>query len=198
MQYELESLEALSHRLKEMRKTLNISQKKLAKITGLSQSTIARIESDIRKLNPSYLTVFTIADTLNTLGRMSDDGNLLNKKAEDIMHKKIVHVSPNDTIEKAISIIKNYDFPQIPVFDSKGRAVGLVSQRNLLKIATESPDDVSKIMIKEIIESSLPQVDKNVEISKLKPILENFGAVIVIQGTKTVGIITIYDILKLL
>ncbi|MCL5675330.1 MAG: helix-turn-helix domain-containing protein, partial [Candidatus Marsarchaeota archaeon] len=58
MQQELETLDAVSVRIRRLRKVIGISQKKLAKLCGMSQSTVARLESDIRSLNPSYETVF--------------------------------------------------------------------------------------------------------------------------------------------
>lgn len=193
-----ESLGSISLKIRNARKTLGISQKRLARLAGLSQSTIARLESDIERLNPSYKAVFEVMDALDRLGNENERDEPLNKKSEDIMHRDIVSVEPTDTLEKAIKIIKNYDFPQIPVLNSKRNVVGTVSQRRILSLATERPEGVSKILIKEIIEASLPQVDKKTPIAKLKSVLENFNAVVVVEDSRAIGIITIYDILKLL
>lgn len=198
MQLAIESLESISLKIKNTRKVLGLSQRKLAMLSGVSQSTIAKLESNIRALNPSYSVINNIIDALNEFNTSSEATDILNNVSNDIMHKNIIFVNPNDTIEKAIKIIKNYDFAQIPVLDSKRRAVGTVNQKKLLAIATQNPESISKTRIKDVLNTSLPQVDKNTPVSKLKPILENFEAVLVVDNGKALGIITIYDILKLL
>jgi predicted transcriptional regulator len=46
------------------------------------------------------------------------------------------------------------------------------------------------------MKAPLPQIDKETEIIKIKPILENWDALLVVEGGKAIGIVTIYDILK--
>ncbi len=197
LQQELETLDAVSIRIRRLRKVIGISQKKLAKLCGMSQSTVARLESDIRSLNPSYETVFRVLDALAACQSALVPEYMANKKAEDIMHKKIVYVGPSDTIERAIELIKDYDFPQIPVLTRTGSVIGAVTQKRLLTIATEKPAEISRVRVGEVAGTSLPQIDKETPISKLKPMLENFDAILVTEDGKAVGIITIYNILKL-
>ncbi len=192
----LDSPESLAIKVKKTRRAVGISQRKLAMLSGVSQSTVARIENDIEKLNPSYATIFNVMDTLE---RFEENGSVefMAKKARDIMQREIVAVKPGDTAKKAIGIIKNYDFPQLPVLKG-GRAVGTVSQKRLFGIATEGQKAASKIHVKDILEMAMPQVDADTELSKLKRILESFDAVLVVEKDRVAGIITIYDILRVI
>ena len=198
MQYELDPLPQVSTEIRRIRKALDLSQKQLARLAGLSQSTIARLERDIERLNPSYYTIFTVIDALNMQNMMKGSASLSDKSAEDVMHRKIVYVKPNDTLEKAVRIIKDYDFPQIPVIGNGMRILGTVSQKQLLSAATEHPSSLREILVRQITGTTLPQIDKGTSLDKLKPILENFDAALVVENGKAVGIVTIYDILKLL
>jgi len=54
-----------------------------------------------------------------------------------IMRKKIVVVSPEDSTEKAIELIKDHDQEVLPVVD-KGNLVGVVSATDLLIHACET------------------------------------------------------------
>jgi predicted transcriptional regulator len=198
MEMQLESLDSVSNKIKNMRRTLGISQKELADLVGLSQSTIARIETDIMSLNPSYSTVFEVIETLNNANKANPKTGLLNKKAYEIMHKKIVYASPNDTISKAIGIIREYDITQLPILNSEKNVIGTVYQKDLLDIVTSNPRGIGKMKVEEALKPALPQVDKNTDLTKLKPVLENWNAVIVTEKNKAIGIITIYDILQLL
>ncbi len=198
MQYELDPLPQVSIEIRRIRKALDLSQKQLARLAGLSQSTIARLERDIERLNPSYYTIFTVIDALNMQNMMKGNASLGGKSAEDVMHRKIVYVKPDDTLEKAVRIIKDYDFPQIPVIGNGMRILGTVSQKQLLSAATEHPSKLREILVRQVTGTTLPQVDKSTSLDKLKPILENFDAALVVENGKAVGIVTIYDILKLL
>lgn len=197
MPAELESLTSISLRIKNTRKAMDISQKRLAKLLGMSQSTIARLETDIVRLNPSYRTVYNVLEALQNSSSASEQSKILAKSSREIMHRNIAYVKPDDTIEKAITMMKDNDFTQIPVLNNKRGVVGTVTEKRLLKTATESPEGIAKTKVRQILDPSLPQVDEETPVAKIRPILENFGAVLVMDGSKAVGIITIYDILKL-
>lgn len=198
MPTELDSLDSLSLRIKNTRKAVGLSQKGLAKLLGMSQSTIARLESDIVSLNPSYRTVYNVMEALHDASLGHGQSKILGKQSKEIMHSNIIYVRPEDSIEKAVRIMKENDFTQLPVLNHQRGVLGTVNEKRLLKTATESPEMISRKKVKEILDPALPQVDEETEVARIRPILENFGAVLVMQGSKAVGIITIYDIMKLL
>ncbi len=193
----LEPLTSVSLRIKKTRRAIDISQKKLAKMLGMSQSTIARLESDIVRLNPSYKTVYNVLDALESASPEIGQSNILSKPSKAIMHSRIVYVRPEDTVEKAIKIIRGNDFTHLPVLNSRHSVLGTVNEKRLLQVAAESPEAVSRIRVREILDPALPGVDEETEVAKIRPILESFGAVLVMKKSKVTGIITIYDILKL-
>ncbi len=193
---EVESLEQVSLKIRAMRKSSKISQEKLAKLCGLSQSTIARIEKDITRMNPSYSTIYTIISTLNAVNIRSGSEVILRKRAFEIMHRNIVFVKPSNTIQEAIDIFKDYDFQQLPVLDSQKRVVGTIYQKDLLSVATLTPDLVRKKVVASAMKAPLPQIDEDTEILKIKPLLENWDAIMVVENGRAIGIVTIYDILK--
>jgi len=117
-----------SDRLKELRKEKNLTQEELAKILGISRSTIAGYETERKE--PDYETLKKIADFFNVstdylLGRtdiynpadeiteaVSDDPELLEfwnslKEREDLklLFKQTKKLSPKD-IKQIIRIIK--------------------------------------------------------------------------------------------
>ncbi len=198
MEVPLENLESVGRTIRNARRSLGISQKELAGMCKLSQSTIARLETDIVKLNPSYGVVYNVMEKLAKEGTAVSRARLAGKVAEDIMHRNVVTINENETLEKAIKIVRNYDFAYVPVTNANKDVVGTLNQKRLLDAATQHPEQVSSIKIEKIIEPALPQVHKETGIILLKPILEAFGAVLVTEKGKIVGIITIYDMLKLI
>lgn len=195
---EIESLVSISLRIKNTRKAVGISQKKLANIAGLSQSTIARLESDILSLNPSYETVYRVLDSLHNFQSSEKESGMADKPIKSVMHKMVIYVSPKDPVVKAVGIMKENNFTQLPVLDVNKAVIGTINEKRLLKIATESPKKISNLTVSEILDPALPAFDENTEIYRIRPVLENFGAVLAMRGSKATGIVTIYDLLKFL
>ncbi len=192
----MEDLEDMSLLIKGKRKVLGISQKKLARYVKMSQSTMARLESDIRRLNPSYDTVYRVVSTLDNLSAIDTKGRMFNKTANEIMQKRIIYARPDDPVARAIKLIQDYDFPLLPVIDGQMNVYGAVSRKKLMRIATDTPQHMRKMNVAQIIDEELPRVGKDTELGKLRKILEEWDAVLVVERNKAIGIITIYDVLK--
>ena len=63
----LDSIDSISSKIRSARIMLGISQARLAKEANVSQSTIARLEKECIKLNPSYSMVYNIVNALNRI-----------------------------------------------------------------------------------------------------------------------------------
>ena len=86
MDYELEEI-------KKIRKNLGLTQSELAKRANVSQSIIAKIESG--KIDPTFTKTKKIFETLNYLENKEEI------KAEELMNKKIVSLTHNESIKQA-------------------------------------------------------------------------------------------------
>ena len=96
--------------IKEERKKLSITQKKLAIMTGVSTSMINQIESG--RCKPSYDTAKKIFESLAKLERQTST-----HKAGDICSEKIVKLTPINTIREAGKKMHEKTIDQIPIFD---------------------------------------------------------------------------------
>ncbi len=197
MDNKTESPESVSYTIRTSRKGLGMSQKELANLCGLSQSMIARLEGDIKKLNPSYSVVYSVMKKLEELSSPESRLKTFAITASSIMHRNVTALKPDDSVEKAIHIIKNYDFLHIPVIDDSRMILGTIHQKDLLDIATKNPNNIKSIKVRIIMSPSLPQVDKGTSLAVLKPIIEGSGSVLVTEKGQLLGIITAYDVLKL-
>ncbi|MEM4058147.1 MAG: CBS domain-containing protein [Thermoplasmata archaeon] len=175
-----------------MRKKLDLTQKELAKLTGLSQSYIARLERE--DLNPTYESVkkiFTILD--NAIAKKESE--II--KAKDIMSRNVVFVKSDDKLEKTMKILLDHGFSQLPVIDN-GVLVGGISESIIeTKIADGySTKDLKKISVYEVMDDPFLQISENTSIKVISYILKQYPAVIVTKKGKISGIITKSDILK--
>ena len=81
----MEDLGGISLLIKGKRNALGISQKRLARYVKMSQSTMARLETDIKKLNPSYETIYRVVSTLDNLFSIDTKGRIFSKTAREVV-----------------------------------------------------------------------------------------------------------------
>ncbi|MGC8699604.1 MAG: CBS domain-containing protein [Candidatus Micrarchaeia archaeon] len=186
---EIDALDAISSKIRSARIMLGLSQGTLARMAGVSQSTIARLEKDSKRLNPSYMMVYHIADVLNSA---SNKQGVDNMQIKELMNKKLIFAGPDDNIRKVLKIMRENDYSQIPVI-SNGKVIGTVHEKDILELIGSK-----SAKVREIMSTPLPEVDESTQIRMVKPILEEWGAVLVKGKRGIVGIFTIFDLLKAL
>ncbi|MFP3278054.1 MAG: CBS domain-containing protein [Candidatus Micrarchaeota archaeon] len=187
----LDDIDTISSKIRSVRMMLGISQARLAKEANVSQSTIARLEKECRKLNPSYSMVYSIVNALNRIS--SGEQTIDQVEVKDLMHDRLIFVKPTDSIKKAIMIMKENDYSQIPVMEN-GKVLGTVYQKDLIGFASNPTK--ANIKVKEVMGLPLPEIDENAKVGMIKSVLESWGAAIVKRKDKAVGIVTIYDLFK--
>jgi len=99
------------------------------------------------------------SETLNFIyvvderGKLIDDLRIrefllrpLNTRVDEIMDRNFVHLTVNETQEEALNIFRKYDRAALPVVDSNGVLVGVVTQDDMLDVAEEeATEDIQKI-----------------------------------------------------
>lgn len=173
------------------RKMLGLTQKQLAKLAGVSQSLIAKLESG--KVSPSYDKVKAIFDAIESLEIKAD------YKAVDVMHDNVIGVQKGRPVAEAVKLMVNHGFSQLPVFDGE-KVVGSISEKTILEQMASGKDlsEISKLAIEEIMDESFPQIGKNTPLRIVSGLLQVYPAVLVSDKGKVVGIITKADLLKVL
>jgi predicted transcriptional regulator len=178
--------------LKKRRTKLGLSQRKFASYLGVSQSTITKIEN--KKLSPSYELVKKAYDILDSFG--SPQIGL----AGDISIKKVVSVQDNDVISKAVQILQQQGFKQLPVRDRENHWVGSISERSisnrLLKVS--NPKLLLSREVSEVMDEAFPTIAEDTPISIAIPLLQHFQAVLTTKKGRVTGIVTNADLVRML
>ena len=183
----LPSLEEISKR----RRMLGLTQKKLARLAGVSQSLIAKLESG--KIDSSYTKVKAIFDVLKHLEIKREI------HVKEILHDKVLGVQKDDPVSRAVRLMRDYDYSQLPVFDGE-RVVGSVSEKTILRqiLAGKDLTQVSILPTEEIMDEAFPQVGEDTPLSVISSLLQVYLAVLVSRRGKVVGIVNKADLLKML
>jgi len=99
------------------------------------------------------------SETLNFIyvvderGKLIDDLRIrnfllrpLDTRVDEIMDRNFVHLTVNETQEEALNIFRKYDRAALPVVDSNGALVGIVTQDDMLDVAEEeATEDIQKL-----------------------------------------------------
>lgn len=109
--------------------------------------------------------------------------------------KKLISVSPDQTVLQAIDLMKKYDIENIPVFDN-GSNVGAISEGGLFGKILQNPE-VKDAAVSTVMEKPYPEVNFDTPVERLSSFInkEN-GAVLSKDESGLYHIVTKYDIIQ--
>lgn len=112
----------------------------------------------------------------------------------------LIHVHTHERVGTAIDIMREFGVSQMPIIreddpDKPGDVVGSIRERDLLEVVLKEPDAFEKPVV-EVMQPPLPMVDVD---EPMEALMTNLGlgapAVVVVEGSKPVGVITRSDLL---
>lgn len=116
--------------IKRIRKSMDVTQSELSRMSGVGQSTIAKIEGG--RTSASYETVVKLFETLEQMRR----GQGSDMKAMDVASTKIVSIESSALVHQASDLMRRTGYSQLPVIDS-GVSVGSISERGIFELLRE-------------------------------------------------------------
>ncbi len=176
--------------IKGRRIHLGLTQTQLAKLAGVSQSLIAKIESG--NLVPSYENAKRLLNALDS-AKHADV-----KTAKDIMRKHVIDVKANEKIKNVVGIMRKHSISQLPVVDS-GKIVGMISEKRIIETGHDYSGkhaSIAELPVRQIMEDSPPIIQENAPQDMIAAMLEHYPAVLVARHGGIAGIITKTDLLS--
>jgi len=171
--------------IKNIRKKIGLTQSELANKASVSQSLIAKVESN--KLDPTYSNVVKIFAALDLLQKKDS------LKAKDFIHSGVIACQESDLIRTVIIKMKKHEISQLPVMKEQA-VVGAVSETRMIEKLLTNPKYELKVI--DVMGEVPPIVSPNTEESIISSLLRFFPMVVVQNKGKIKGIITRSDILR--
>lgn len=115
-----------------------------------------------------------------------------------IMNKPVIGVDLDDPLSKAVTLMKEYDYSQLPAF-KEHKSVGSISEKTLLNFFEKhgkppSPD----LPVRKIMDKPFPLIKEDAPLTEILKRLRSNHGVLVAKEDHVVGIITKADLLKLI
>lgn len=117
----------------------------------------------------------------------------MNVSVDDLMVSQVMTATPHQTAAHVRQVMRDHSVSCMPVVDSQHQPVGIVTSTDLLK---DYPDSKP---ISQIINGKVYTVPRYGDVSLAARIMRNHGIhhVVVTEEKKVVGIISSYDLLRL-
>jgi CBS domain-containing protein len=104
----------------------------------ISEADIMRLTAtvpfpDIDPLNP--FPVFSLSSYMKKVKKIPDEiATLFDGYVKDVMSKKPITISPEDSVSDAARIMHKNDFNRIPVVDDEGKLVGIIARGDVIGV----------------------------------------------------------------
>jgi len=173
------------------RRQLGLKQAELAKLAGVSQSLVAKLESG--RIDSSYTKVKTIFDVLERLEAKTKI------QEEKVVPNKVIGIQKAEPVAKVVALMKDHGYSQIPVFEGK-QSVGSIAEKTILReiLAGKDMAQISKLPVEAVMDEAFPQVSEDAPLSLISSLLQTYPAVLVSRKGTVTGIITKADLLRIL
>jgi predicted transcriptional regulator len=175
--------------LKRKRESLGLKQADIARLAGISQSMIARIESGT--VDPRVSTLRKVVDVLTNAERSK-------VTARHVMCRPVYSVLVSDPISQAVSIMEERGISQVPVLEN-GVPVGCISETAIVTAMERGIFHRDAVLpVRECMESGFPTVPPDADLTTVVHILQDNHAVLVVDRGAIQGVITKHDLISLI
>ncbi|HYJ63609.1 MAG TPA: CBS domain-containing protein, partial [Parafilimonas sp.] len=139
---------------------------------------VAKIYNDQWMMERGFLDVKTFKDIVN-----SRTG------------KKLVTITPKQTVAEAVELMKKYDIENIPVMNGNG-PVGAISETGLFQKIFDNPE-LKEESVESIMEKAYPVVEFDTPVERLGSLInKGNGAVLAKDEKGDYHIVTKYDVIQ--
>lgn len=141
---------------------------------------VGKVYNDQWMIERGFLAVKTFKDVVTARGT-----------------KRLITVSPDQTVAEAFALMKKYDIEQLPVMENNN-PVGSISDGGLFKKVFDNPD-IKNSLISAVIEHPFPVVPFDTPVEKLSHFInKDNGAALAKDEAGIYHIVTKYDVIQAL
>jgi CBS domain-containing protein len=118
-------------------------------------------------------------------------------KVEDAMVKDVMTIDENSTVKEAADIMNKFEIGCL-IAIRKGKAMGIITERDLLKRVVAEAKDATKTKVKDVMSSPLVVVEPNMDLEEAVRLMfqMKIKKLPVVDEKRLVGLVTLTDIAR--
>lgn len=118
-------------------------------------------------------------------------------KVEDVMVKEVITIDENATVKEAAEVMNKFEIGCL-IAVRRGKAMGIVTERDLLKRVVAEAKDARKIKVKDAMSSPLVVVEPNMELEEAVKLMfqMKIKKLPVVEEKRLVGLVSLTDIAR--
>ncbi len=177
--------------LRRRRVQSGLTQGRLARLAGVSQSLVAKIERG--KVEPSYRNVVALYETLERIG----EENTREAPAGHLATRTMITVRPRDRLTVAAHLMRTHGVSQLPVKEGE-YIVGSLTDRRVVECLADHGKSrpLEQVTVGEVMQKPFPTLDASTPGKVAAALLKHAPAVLITERGKPVGILTQADLFR--
>jgi CBS domain-containing protein len=128
--------------------------------------------------------------------KKKEEGNI-SLKVEDAMVKEVMTIDEDSTVKEAAEIMNKFEIGCL-IAIRKGKAMGIITERDLLKRVVAEAKDAKKTKVKDIMSSPLVVVEPKMDLEEAVKLMfqMKIKKLPVVNEKRLVGLVTLTDIAR--
>ena len=116
-------------------------------------------------------------------------------KVEDVMVKEVVTISENASVKEAADIMNQFEIGSI-IAVRKGKAIGIITERDLLKRVIAEGMDAKKTRVKDIMSSPVIVIPPGTELEEAMRLMfqKKIKKLAIVDQKRLIGVVSLTDI----
>jgi CBS domain-containing protein len=118
-------------------------------------------------------------------------------KVEDVMVKEVITIDENATVKEAAEIMNKFEIGCL-IAVRKGKAMGIITERDLLKRVVAEAKNAHKTRVKDVMSSPLVVVEPNMDLEEAVKLMfqMKIKKLPVVDGKRLAGLVSLTDIAR--
>ena len=136
-------------------------------------------------------------ESMNLLSGEKKKETALSLRVEDVMVKEVITIDEKATVKEAAEVMNKFEIGcLIAVRD--GKAMGIITERDLLKRIVAEAKDATKTSVKDVMSSPLVIVEPSMDLEEAVKLMfqMKIKKLPVVDGKRLVGLISLTDIAR--
>ena len=126
-----------------------------------------------------------------------EEESKLSLKVEDVMVREVITIDENSTVKEAADVMNKFEIGCL-IAVRKGKAVGIITERDLLKRVVAEAKDVNKTRVKDVMSSPLVVVEPQMDLEEAVKLMfqMKIKKLPVVDEKRLVGLVSLTDIAR--